>query len=203
MLKEPLPQPQRRNVEIIIQQIERIATTVRSLLGFARRREPTLRPMDVSRTIDDVVEFMEPELERRSIRVVRAGQPRGWVTGDPDLLYHVFVNLFLNAIQAMEGSDGAREIHVGIGRNTNEDTAVSTGPAVIVEVTDSGPGFKSEEVERIFQPFFSTKDSGTGLGLVIARSIVEAQGGTIDARNRTDCPGAVFRCVLRGAAEAG
>jgi signal transduction histidine kinase len=202
VLKEPLPQPQRRNVEIIIQQIDRIATTVRSLLGFARRREPSLRPMDLTGTLADVAEFMDSELQRRDIRLVRTGESSGWIIGDPDLLYHVFVNLFLNAMQAMEGSDGAREIRVCVGRS--EDDAGGSGPAgVLVEVTDSGPGFKADELERIFQPFYSTKDSGTGLGLVIARSIVEAQGGTLDARNRADAHGAVFRCVLRAAPEGG
>ncbi|MBI4502598.1 MAG: HAMP domain-containing protein [Gemmatimonadetes bacterium] len=203
LLEEERSAAHQRNVQIIIDQIERITTTVHSLLGFARRREPKLQAFDLNGTIADVVEFMERELSRRGILLERQGTGRAVIQGDPDLLHHVFVNLLLNAMHAIEGSDGERRIVVrvlpqDVSREPDPDgERPADGPSgVIVDVMDSGPGINPDELARIFEPFYSTKESGTGLGLVIARSIVEQQGGVLYAYNRTDSTGAIFRCVL-------
>jgi signal transduction histidine kinase len=197
-----------RNVQIIVEQIGRITTTVRSLLGFARRREPRLKRIDVHETVDGVVEFLDRELGRSGIALVREGEAPAWVQGDPDLLHHVFVNLLLNAMQAIEGGEGERRIVVRVlipvdatiqPPAEREGVASDATRGVVVEVMDSGPGISQEQLDRLFEPFYTTKTTGTGLGLVIARSIVEQQGGSLHASNRTDSSGAILRCILPAA----
>ena len=176
-----------RSLRIIIQQISRITTIVRNLLDFARRREPQVQPVDMGTVVDGVVEFLESELERRGVQLVRSGPPGTYVLGDPDLLHQVLVNLVLNALQAMEASDGPHRLAIRLD---------ATEIGVVVEVEDTGPGFSSDVRERMFEPFYTTKERGTGLGLVVARSIIEGHAGSLVAEEPLHGSGARFRITL-------
>jgi len=104
--------------------------------------------------------------------------------GDPDLLYQVFINLCLNAVQAMDGGRDERVLALALRR---EEGPGGEGPGVVrVSVQDSGPGIDEEFLPMIFEPFFTTKSgaAGTGLGLAVARSAVEEMGGSLRAENR-------------------
>jgi C4-dicarboxylate-specific signal transduction histidine kinase len=109
------------------------------------------------------------------------------VQGDPDLLHQVLVNLVLNALQAMEDSEGPHRLAIRLE---------ATESAVIIEVEDTGPGLTPDVRERMFQPFYTTKVQGTGLGLVVARNIVEEHAGTLVTEAPLDGSGARFRITL-------
>jgi two-component system, NtrC family, sensor kinase len=190
--------PTQRNLHIITEQIDRITLIVRNLLDFARRREPRMDTVDAGAVLDGVAEFLEPELSRAGVELVRDYHVPGIIQGDPDLLHQVFINLLINSIHVMEGRDGPRRITVRVSSDTG--AGPPAGERVRIEVADTGPGFDDVVLERLFEPFFTTKDPGvgTGLGLAVARSIVEEHGGTITATNRPG-GGAGFHILLPAA----
>ena len=182
---------ERRNLRIIVEQIARITRIVRNLLDFARRREPRHESVDVDSVLRGVAEFLEEEFERTRITLDWHTAPSAWVSGDPNLLHQVFMNLLVNAIHALEHVDGERRITVGVREESER---------IVVEIADSGPGIPHELIGALFEPFVTTKASGegTGLGLAVARSMVEDLGGTIEARN-APAGGALFRVALQAA----
>lgn len=108
--------------------------------------------------------------------------------GDPDLLYQVFINIILNAIQALETHGGGREISIAV--EPEAGTPVGIPAILVVTLDDTGPGIGENDLPQIFEPFFTTKSgaAGTGLGLAVARSAMEEVGGTIRAENRWSGP---------------
>jgi two-component system, NtrC family, sensor histidine kinase HydH len=112
--------------------------------------------------------FLQPELEKRGIRVEHNldGRPIP-IQGDQELLYRAFLNIFLNAMQAMEEGGWIR-VNV-VDAKTN----------CLIEIGDSGCGITKENLKRIFNPFFTTKEKGTGLGLSIVRKIIEGHRGAM------------------------
>lgn len=196
---EPQNSERRRNLGIIQRQIERITAIVRDLLDSGQRRERRLGRVDAALVLDGVIEFLDGELSRNGIALERQYERPLPALGDTDLLHQVFVNLVLNAVQALEAappaaSDRARAIML---RGTP-----AAGDLVHIEVADTGPGIPIPALPHLFEPFFTTKPKGTGLGLVVARSIVEECGGTLEAANEPN-GGAVFRVILRADRVAG
>jgi signal transduction histidine kinase len=110
------------------------------------------------------------------------------VQGDRVQLQQVILNLIINAIEAMSGvSEGARELLIGTGKDGSHN--------VLVRIGDSGPGLAAATLERLFEPFYTTKPNGLGLGLSICRSIVDAHGGRLWVS--TNVPrGAIFQLTL-------
>jgi two-component system, NtrC family, sensor kinase len=191
MLRREPDQPTRqRNLGIIVQQIGRITTIVRNLLDFAKRREPRPRPLDLREVAGTALEFLEGELGRAGVTVETDHPGPVPVHADPDLLHQVLVNLILNAVQAMENADGPRHLRLRVRAEEGEGGAALAS----MEIADTGPGLPDEILTSIFQPFFTTKPRGTGLGLVVARRIVEEHDGQLTAGNGPD--GAVFRVTL-------
>lgn len=193
-----------RQLQIIVRQISRITTTVQNLLSFAKRREVLPRRIDLVDVLDGVLEFLEAEFARASIQVRREGGPAP-LTGDPDLLHDVLVNLLLNAVQSMESSEGDRHLSIRLHSRVSADRLAAAGTPmpsliagtfwIVLEVEDNGPGIAPETLPMLFEPYFTTKARGTGLGLVLARSIVQEHGGWLDARNGAE-GGAIFRMAL-------
>ncbi len=193
MLKrEPESEQRGRNLRIIHGQIERITLIVRNLLDYARPREPRMEAVPVAPLLDDIVEFLAPQTAADRVQVVRSGTRGGVVNGDGDLLHQVFINLLLNALQALQANKGPRRVRL--------DVQATPGAPVIIEVEDNAGGIREDMLDTIFDPFVTTKtaESGTGLGLAVARSIVDEHGGRIEAFNhrRNGGRGAVFRVTL-------
>ncbi len=151
-----------------------------------------------------MTEFLEGEFNRAGVELECETPEEVWVHGDPDLLRQVLVNLLINALQALEPIEGARRVRL----------SVAAGDEVVVKVEDNGPGIPDAAMPRIFDPFFTTKPAGTGLGLAVAKNIVEEMGGRMYARNgpegergrrtgegaKSPAVGAVFEFTLHAAA---
>lgn len=179
----------RRACDFVVAEIDRLSSVVSSLLAFARPLQPALRPVAVDEVVDRALALAGEELRGRGVRVERdaaAGLPALRV--DPDLVCQLLLGLLSNAGEAA-GETGVVSI-----------AARTQGDAVELEVADSGPGVPAELRERVFEPFFTTRQRGTGLGLAVARQIAEAHGGAIGVGERA---GGGARFVVRLPAAAG
>lgn len=167
---------ERKNLQLIAQQAERVSALVGGLLSFSRQSQLHLSQLDIGELLKTALDLVQYRLKDGRIQVrlrIPAGLPH--VTGDASRLSEVFVNLLKNAIDAMpEGGT------LGV-----EAAFQPEDGAVRVEVRDSGHGIPAEHLPRIFDPFFTTKapGRGTGLGLSISHGIVKDHGGEIWARS--------------------
>jgi signal transduction histidine kinase len=163
-------EPQDRLAQIIVEEANRLNEKVTEFLDFARPRVPNLQTCDLEKVLDRSLEFLQPEIDRLHIAVERRyagdGQPQ---VADPDLLHQAFLNILLNAIQAMPHG-GSLKVSTNSG---------ATGQGSQVSIEDSGDGIDPETVKKVFNPFFTTKEKGSGLGLPIVKSIVESHRGAI------------------------
>jgi signal transduction histidine kinase len=162
-----------RACRFITAEIDRLTSVVGSLLAFARPLRLDPRPVKVEELFDGALLLAGPDLTRQQVRVARSAAAATLrVRADVDLVRQVLVGLLVNAIEAV-GRDGEVSLD-----------ARPLGDAIEIEVADSGPGVPRELQARIFEPFFTTRARGTGLGLPIARQIVEAHGGRLDVGER-------------------
>ncbi|MBQ7607559.1 MAG: two-component sensor histidine kinase [Desulfovibrionaceae bacterium] len=172
-----------RLLNAIYDETLRLSQTVNDFLDYARPRKPRQDCLDVNLVLDQVLVFLEGEFAKLGIRVER-DTPLGLFTlGDKDLLYRAFYNIVVNAQQAMNGP-GTIWIR---GQRTEK--------SIELIFRDSGPGFDPSIVDHIMDPFFTTKDGGTGLGLPIVNSIIVSHGGKIALENDPE-GGAVIRVEL-------
>jgi signal transduction histidine kinase len=154
-----------------LEEIDRLDATVGDALSFVRRGDGA-KTLDIRHPIEAAVRSAAPSFERAGARLeIDAADSELPVAGDPAGLEQLFLNLLLNAAEAL--SEGGRA-RIEAGRE---------GGRIRVRVTDDGPGIPGAIRERIFEPLFSTKDTGTGLGLTISRRIVEAHRGTLEVRD--------------------
>jgi signal transduction histidine kinase len=171
-----------KSLQIISEQINRIARIVREMLQFAQVKALNPVPVDVAELVGSVLEFLEPRLEQDGIRVHRrlpADLPA--VPADQDQLYEVFLNLAINAIDSMSGG-GELVITGSHGKRDHPEAVGILRDVVSITIADTGAGIAPGDIDRIFQPFFTTKGvgRGTGLGLSVAWGIVREHGGWID-----------------------
>jgi PAS domain S-box-containing protein len=181
----------------IVGDAERAGKIIARIRTLARRGDPERQMLDVNDVIREAIEFARSDLDRRRI-VVRAELTGGLppISGDRVQLQQVLVNLLLNAGDAMaDMPPGPRTVTMTTRREV--------GGGVLVEVTDRGKGIDPAHAARLFEPFFSTKSEGLGMGLAISRSIVEAHGGRIWAAANQDACGTTMSFVLPNASSSG
>ena len=183
----------RRNVSIILRQTERITRTIQQLLGWARKKQPERASLSLPALLENTLDLLEPQVRKQGVSVVKdwgEGLPPG--VGDPDQLQQVFLNLLLNAIQSMP-QGGTLRLAVQSKRISKEGLEEVGGQYLEIRVEDTGVGMGKEALQSLFQPFFSTKDTGTGLGLMVTQGIVQDHGGWIEVESEAG-KGSVF-CV--------
>jgi signal transduction histidine kinase len=164
-----------------------MAKIVGNLLLFARQKSLSQRQFPVHELLDEIVSQLGHQIPLTGISVLRDYAPDlGLVRGDADQLRQVFSNLMLNAVQAMPE-----------GGTLRLATRRLTGPGCQVEIADTGRGILPEHLEKVFTPFFTTKDSGTGLGLSLSYGIVKDHGGEIQVESAPG-RGSCFRIVIPG-----
>ena len=171
---------------IMIREVDRLNRVITELLDFARPREPRREVCSLENIIDYTLKILSPELAGKKVRVEQnyeKGLPP--VAADHEQLSQAFLNLLLNALDAVE-EDG--EIIIGLQRRPDRS-------ALDITIADNGRGIPPENIGKVFEPFFSTKRKGTGLGLAIAYRIVENHGGEITVNNRQG-GGTIFSITL-------
>jgi signal transduction histidine kinase len=155
----------------IQEQVGRISKIIQTLLNMARPRRMHRLPVTLEPLLDASLSFLRERLARRRIEVVRSFEPVPSIVGDSERLQQLFLNLFLNAADAM--SDGG-ELCVSL--------ALRDAGTVEIRVADTGVGIPDAAIEQVFDPFFTSKPAGegSGLGLMVAKGIVSDHGGSID-----------------------
>lgn len=164
---------------LILSESDRLSRLLSEFIEFARIRSGAVEPVEVSDVVETAVAVVRehPAAARDTTITVTVGNQGGplWVAGDADLLHRAVFNLVLNAVQ-FAGPSGT----VAIAADVREAPTIgSPGPIVCISVEDSGPGIAPEDRTRIFDPFYTTRASGSGLGLSMVHRAVEAHSGTV------------------------
>ena len=165
--------PEQRIANEVVTRIDELNDIVQDMLVFARPKTPTLTPVQVAGVVEDTVSLLkqDPALSGLGVRI---DPTETVVAADPAQLKLALLNLLLNGAQAMQGR-GELKISTSTAGGWHE-----------LRIVDDGPGIAPEAREHLFEPFFTTRSRGTGLGLVTARRIVEAHGGTVELQSPGD-----------------
>jgi two-component system sensor histidine kinase HydH len=159
--------------EVMSQEVDRLNRVISELLDFARPSELNLKPADINEVIEHSLRLVQQDSKTRNIEVRWSGSKEiPSVLLDPDRFSQSLLNLYLNAIQAME-QGGVLSVKSSLGPYND----------IEVEVADTGTGIDPDDLDEIFDPYYTTKPSGTGLGLAIVYKIIEAHGGQIKVRS--------------------
>jgi len=198
ILRDAIPEemPERRMLDLHIEEIDRLGQTADRFLDFARPIPADRRPVEPRALVDRVVSLVSTQARKEGVETAVARDGPGdppMVTGDADLLTQLLLNLALNGVQAMApGGGGSLTFSLGTERQGGK-------AFVRMGVANTGPPVPEENLERIFDPFFTTKDGGTGLGLSICSRIADEHEGTLSVRNLPGGGGVEFSLVLPAA----
>ena len=182
------------NTKKIADAVRSLSAIVNDVLTFARHTEPERRVACVAETLFKAVESHRPELDRHVIEIDVDADPLE-AELDHDLLHQAVLNLVRNATDAMADAPVRRltlsaDVETPAAQAAQGDSGEAAAAELVLEVRDTGPGIEADAVDRIFNPFFTTRSAGTGLGLAIVHRIVDAHAGAITVHNDD---GAVFR----------
>jgi len=159
--------------DIIVEESTRLNHIITDFLNFAKPRTPALIPCRISEVLEKNITYLAPQIQDHGYSVKHQYEndiPE--IRADPDMLYQAFLNLLINAIQSMpQGGTIDVDIH-------------STNNTLYIYIGDEGEGIPENLTEKIWDPFFTTKDKGTGLGLGIVKNIIESHRGTISIENK-------------------
>jgi two-component system, NtrC family, sensor histidine kinase HydH len=185
-------------LDIIVEEVDRLNKIVSQFLDYARPYRGDQKPLDVNDVVRKTVQLLEKEEGAGKVEInanLVEGLPQ--VRADAEQLRQVFLNLCLNAIQAMSGG-GRLQVSTSLRRSTRRGAAAAF---LEVRFRDTGVGIPPGDLKSLFIPFFTTKDKGTGLGLPISQRIVENHGGTIEVRSQPGA-GSTFTVLLPIEADA-
>jgi two-component system NtrC family sensor kinase len=161
-----------RNLRLVQRETERCSAIVRNLLDFARQRPPSLKDIDVSTVVEEALSLLSHRLLMQNVSLQKDLPPMPLVKADFGQLRQSFVNIALNACEAMTKGGSLTVV------------TRAMGTMVEVRMTDTGPGIAPEHLSHILDPFFTTKEKGTGLGLSVVYGIIERHGGTLDVQSQ-------------------
>ena len=185
----------KRTLAIILLQTERITRIVQQLLGMVRKKQSERRVVHIPPILETTLDFLDHQIQKQKVQVVKDLRAELLpVIGDPDQIQQVFLNLILNAIQAMP--DGGK-LHISASSRmiSKEGLENIQRQYIEVRVEDSGVGMEKDALEKIFQPFFTGKETGTGLGLTVCQGIVQDHEGWIEVESKVG-EGSVFKVYL-------
>ncbi|MBI2116303.1 MAG: HAMP domain-containing protein [candidate division NC10 bacterium] len=181
-----------QQLALVERETQRCCSIVRNLLDFARQREPSFQAVDMGAVVTEALSLLENRLAIQNVEVARDLAPVPTVRADFGQLRQAFVNILMNACEAMPKGGTLRVVAREVslpgygGRGPLSSTGKSGPPTRFAEIaiSDTGSGIPPEHLSKIFDPFFTTKEKGTGLGLSVVYGIVEKHGGkiTVDSR---------------------
>ena len=198
------PAEVQKNSEIITTQVDRITKIIRQVLDFSRKSRPTLTQVDAGKIMKEALDFMDETLKRRHIASeVRAQPDLPLIPGDPDEIQQVCLNLLMNAAHAMPEGGTLTVVVDRVIRRKEGLALAQPSQYLLLQISDTGAGVPVADREKIFDAFFTTKDTGegTGLGLAVSKGIVKDHDGWIEVDGRPQ-GGAVFRVFLPAGALA-
>jgi C4-dicarboxylate-specific signal transduction histidine kinase len=188
-------------IEKATTQAHRAGTIIQRIRGFVKRSQPQSKVTDIHSIIEDSVGLAEIEAQRYGVQLsVTYNDTIPTLFLDPILIQQVLVNLLKNAIDAIKGNNNKNAYSRVVQVKTDIDH--SHEPAMVrIRVIDQGPGIPEDALERLYEPFFSTKQDGMGMGLNICRSIIESHHGRLWAQNNLNekdepIPGCTFTILL-------
>ena len=165
-------EPQDQLADVIVQEANRLNSIVTDFLNSARPATPNLMPCNVNDILEKNLSFLAPEIEKNGYKIYkRLATHVREIQADPGLLYEAFLNILMNAMQAMPAG-GTITVELA----DREDT-------LTIVFSDEGKGIPEDVLKKIWRPFFTTKDKGSGLGLPIVKKIVEGHGGNVRVEN--------------------
>lgn len=173
MLFHSLPISDKKDVEVIESELDRMNRIVTQFLDYARGGKPELQNSDINQILDNTLLLVEHRISQQKVRLKKAFSPLPLILCDAEKIAQLFLNLSINAIDAMEG-----EGELWISTNTK-------GNFIEVRVQDTGSGISPSIRDNIFQPFVTTKPKGLGLGLAIVHRVVEQHKGKIEVETLT------------------
>ncbi len=159
---------------VLVQEVERLNRSIGELLDYARPHKLEMKVVDIHEVIDKAVSLISMDIEAAGIELAVEGQSGNYVKGDQDKLNQVFLNLLLNSLQAM---DVGGEMKI---------TTACVGKEIVSTIEDNGCGVEEANLSKVFDPYFTTKKGGTGLGLAMSAKIVEEHYGNIEFMSRID-----------------
>ncbi len=186
-----------KNLEIVLLQSEKISKIIRQLLGFVRKKSLEKKKLNLPELLENTLDLLDHQIHRQKIRVVKdidRKEKLPSIIGDSDQLQQVFSNLIVNAIQSMP--DGG-ELRLSVHYEWVSKEGLENGQReyVVISVKDTGVGMDEEVLQNIFNPFYTTKDMGTGLGLMVSQGIVQDHEGWIEAESEGG-KGSLFKVFL-------
>ncbi len=200
ILKDVIPRgsPERRMLDLHIGEIDRLAQTAERFLDFARPAPADRRPVDLREVVGRVASLVETQARSEGVRTAVlpfAGEAAPMVLGDADQLVQLLLNIAINGVQAM-APQGGGELSFSLARENRAEKTL-----YVVRVSNTGPAIPEGRLERVFDPFYTTKDGGTGLGLSIGSRIADQHDGVLAVRNLPDGKGVAFTLSLPAAGD--
>jgi two-component system nitrogen regulation sensor histidine kinase GlnL len=203
LTRETLSPESSEYLQIIIKEADRVNRLVNQLLTFSRPKDLSLEPLNLNELIDAILILQKEPLEKKKVRIVREFDPSlPSVLGDADELKQVFLNFIVNAADAVgeRHADGGGEIRLKTRMATNFKIKGAEGQKpsrmIVTEIRDNGTGIGAENRNKLFTPFFTTKEKGYGLGLAISQRVINEHGGVIHLESE-EGRGTTFQILLR------
>jgi signal transduction histidine kinase len=178
MGEDPLSSDNIDYANVALEELDRVERSISHLLKYARDEDLRFEPVRMSEIVESALDTFSDRLAHTSIDLEWSADAAGLVRGDAEKLRRIIINLVRNALDALDESDiHHARVQLGCGENL-------AGTDVWVRVWDNGPGIEEDTLNNIFDPFYTTKNTGTGLGLALSKKIVDAHGGTLEVESR-------------------
>jgi PAS domain S-box-containing protein len=200
MAKEGIPvwSPAKQQIEEVLKAGNRAKELVKQILAFSRKADQSRVPLKIRLLIKEAVTFLRASIPSTIEIKLNVAPGCGHISADPTQIHQVIMNLCANAANAMEDRGGILSIDLGMVDLTENDLGHSSihrpGSYILLSVEDTGTGIEKELLDRIFDPYFTTKDigKGTGMGLAVVHGIVQSHGGLINVKS-TPGQGTTFK----------
>ena len=174
MAEEPTGEDNVEYARVALQELERVERSISHLLRYAREEDMRLARLRMTDVLESALETFRDRADRERVEIVRQFDSEGAMRGDAEQLRRVVINLVGNALDAVGSIDREKpRVLIAMGENL-------AGTEVWVRIEDNGPGMDEKARDRVFNPFVTSKENGTGLGLPIVKKIIEAHGGQIE-----------------------